>query len=161
MKLKGMRVITKVVNEFTSTFGVRAEWGLDFEAVPADKAITFTVVVGDYMNEAFLEDAENRFPAIHANLFLWLLMHEIGHCMTDYLWDMKDEAYFMKAKKKMPETFETILESNDWYHKMPDEYMATKWAGEYMAHHPRKMEKFNSKMNKAMKKFCRRNRITP
>lgn len=160
--MKGYKRIRKVVNEFTSTFGIRAEWGEEFQALPTDKIITFTVVVDEDMNEVFLADAENRFPAIHANLFLWLLMHEIGHCMTDYLWTMDDEDYFMKAKDRLDDFFETDVESkNEWYHKIGDEYMATKWAGEYMMAHPKKMKRFCRRMNKAMEIFCKENNITP
>ena len=39
--------------------------------------------------------------------------------------------------------------------------MATKWAGEYMIAHPKKMAKFNKKLNEAMKVFCRKNGIAP
>ena len=159
--MKGYKRIRKVVNEFTSTFGIRAEWGEEFQALPTDKIITFTVIVDEDMNEVFLADAENRFPAVHANLFLWLLMHEIGHCMTDALWTMDDEEYFKKAKDKLNEYFDTSENINEWYHKIPDEYMATKWAGEYMTCHPKKMKKFNKKMNEAMKNFCEKNDITP
>lgn len=159
--MKGYKEIRKVVNEFTSTFGIRAEWGEEFQALPTDKIITFTVIVDEDMNEVFLADAEARFPAVHANLFLWLLMHEIGHCMTDHLWDMDDENYFTKAKAKLDEIFDDVMTINEWYHKIPDEYMATKWAGEYMTYHPKKMKKFNKKMNKAMKNFCEKNNITP
>ncbi len=162
MKVKGLEDIEKIVNEFTQTFGVTAEWGIEFEALPTDKIIHFTIIVDEDLNEVFLKDAENRFPAVHANLFLWLLMHEIGHCMTDYLWTMDDEDYFMKAKDRLDDFFETDVESkNEWYHKIGDEYMATKWAGEYMTAHPKKMKRFCRRMNKAMETFCEENDITP
>jgi hypothetical protein len=161
MKVKGMKAITKVVNEFTQTFGVTAEWGIEFEALPTDKIIHFTIIVDEDMDRVFLEDAETRFPAVHANLFLWLLMHEIGHCMTDHLWTMDDEAYFMKVKDKLDEYFDTSESVNEWYHTIGDEYMATKWAGEYMTAHPKKMKRFCRRMNKAMEIFCEKNEISP
>ena len=162
MKVKGMKAITKVVNEFTQTFGVTAKWGKEFEALPTNKIIHFTVIVDEDMDRVFLEDAEARHPEIHANLFVWLLMHEIGHCMTDYLWTDEDEDYFTKAKDKLDVFFGTDVElKNEWYHKIGDEYMATKWAGEYMMAHPKKMKKFCKKMNEVMRVFCKKNKITP
>ena len=70
MKVKGMKTVKKVVNEFTKTFGVKAEWGNEFEALPTNKIIRFTVIVDEDMDRVFLEDAEARYPMIHANLFL-------------------------------------------------------------------------------------------
>lgn len=162
MKVKGMKAITKVVNEFTQTFGVTAKWGKEFEALPTNKIVFFTVLVDEDMDKVFLEDAETRYPEIHANLFLWLLMHEIGHCMTDYLWTSEDEDYFMDTKDRLDDVFGTDVElKNEWYHKIGDEYMATKWAGEYMIAHPKKMKKFCRKMNEVMGIFCKKNKITP
>lgn len=161
MKVKGMKKFEKIINEFTQTFGVTAYWNPAFEALPAQKIIGFTVVVDGDMNECFLNDAEVRFPEVHASLFLWLLMHEIGHCMTDHLWTPDDETYFKKAKKHLDKAFgEDVIRKNNWYHKIGDEYMATKWAGEYMIAHPKKMAKFNKKLNEAMKVFCKKNGIT-
>ena len=162
MKIKGMKHLEKIVNEFTRTFGVIAHWNPDFEALPTQKIIGFTVFVEEDMEEVFLADAEARFPEVHASLFLWLLMHEIGHCMTDYLWTAEDEAYFEETRNSLDDYFGyDVMAKNDWYHKIGDEYMATKWAGEYMMAHPKKMKKFNKKMNEAMRIFCKKNGIAP
>ena len=162
MKAKGMKKFEKIINEFTQTFGVTAYWNPDFEALPAQKIIGFTVVVDEDMQECFLNDAELRFPEVHASLFLWLLMHEIGHCMTDYLWTPEDERYFKITRDKLDNLFkEDVVKKNEWYHRIGDEFMATKWAGEYMIAHPKKMAKFNKKLNEAMKVFCRKNGIAP
>lgn len=161
-KLKYAKELQKVINNFTKTFGVKAKWGNEFEASPTQKVVYFTVVVDADMDEVFLEDAENRYPYVHANLFLWLLMHEIGHCMTDYLWTSEDEDYFEEAKNNLDEFFGyDVVSKNEWYHKIGDEYMATKWAGEYMMAHPKKMQNFCKEMNKAMKIFCKKNAIAP
>lgn len=161
-KLKGAKELQKVVNNFTKTFGVKAKWGTEFEALPSIKEVHFTVVVDADMDEVFLADAEARYPKIHAPLFAWLLMHEIGHCMTDYLWTSEDEDYFEDAKNNLDEYFGIdVGTKNEWYHKIGDEYMATKWAGEYMIAHPKKMRKFCESMNKAMKVFCKKNAIAP
>jgi hypothetical protein len=82
--------------------------------------------------------------------------------MTDYLWTAEDEAYFETARNDLDEWFgEDVITKNEWYHKIGDEYMATKWAGEYIITHPKKMAKFNKKLNEAMKIFCKKNGITP
>ena len=166
-KLKGTKAILKVVNEFTQSFGIKAVWGEEFIAMPSDMKIRFTVVIDNALHKCFLEDCERRFPEVHAHIFLWLLMHEIGHCMTTDAWEVDDTWYFLKAKKKLrryimngSDDIDTITyHLNEIYHAFPDEFLATKWAGEYMGNHPKKMQKFNKKLNKAMIKFIQKNSI--
>lgn len=162
-KVKGIKKLTETINEWTmKNFGVTAVFGTDFQALPSNKIIQFTVLVDEDMNEVFLTDAEARFPEVHAHLFLWLLMHEIGHCMTDDIWDGDDEIYFAHMRERLDDYFPCdVYAKNEWYHAIGDEYFATKWAGCYMMEHPKKMSKFNEKINKAMIKFCRKNAITP
>ena len=174
-KVKGLKKIKKVVNEFTQTFGVKAVWNVDFEAHPELMRVGFTIVVDSDLNSIFLQDCEERFPEIHTNLFIWLLMHEIGHCMTEGFWSDEDSRYFLATKDRTSEyfgyflnendpeeTFETVqFWVNDIYHAMPDEYLATNWAGNYMKKHPKKMAKFAAKINEAIKELCEKNGITP
>lgn len=162
VKLKGVKSLEKTVNEFTKKeFGVTASMGVEFLSYPSNKIIQFSVVVDEDMQEACINDMESRFPNVHAPMFLWLLMHEIGHCMTDSIWDGDDEIYFAHMRDRLDDYFDgDVLAKNEWYHVIGDEYFATKWAGMYMMAHPKKMKKFCKKMNKAMEKFCIKNAIT-
>lgn len=162
-KIKGLKKLTAVVNEFTiKNFGVTAEFGAEFEALPSDKIIHFSIIVDEDIQGATIDDMEARFPLVHADMFFWLLMHEVGHCMTDEVWDMDDEAYFEKMKNRLDDYFDgDVFAKNEWYHVIGDEYFATKWAGCYMMEHPKKMRKFAKKFHKAYMKFIEKNAISP
>lgn len=162
--IKGLDKLEKVVNDFTmKNFGVTAEFGAEFEAMPSIKTIHFNIIVDDDMQIATIDDMEARFPNIHADMFFWLLMHEVGHCMTDDIWDEDDEHYFDKMKEdRLAAYFDgDMFAKNEWYHVIPDEYFATKWAGLYMSEHPKKMRKFAKKFHKEFMKFIEKNVTSP
>lgn len=174
--MKGMKALLKTINDFTKTnFGIKAVWHKDFEAIPSRNRIGINIAVNSDLNSTFLQDCEERFPEVHTSLFIWLLMHEIGHCMTEEFWTEYDSNYFLATKARAAEYFGYFLDENsseetyesvsywlnDIYHAMPDEYLATNWAGAYMMNHPKKMAKFNDKFNKALKKFYEKNDVAP
>ena len=155
--MKGIKRINRIINEFTwRNFHVKAKLHTDFLAHCEEKIIGYTLVVGQNDVEFFIEDAEKRFPNINADPFLWLLMHEIGHCMTDGMWTEAELERFAEQKEKMTEVEDEgfLLEiKNDWYHSVPDEYFATRWAGEYMTKYPKKIAKFWNKLQPEIIKF--------
>ena len=161
MEIKGLKKIDKVINEFTKQFGITAF--IDplngFQAYTTQMQVSYHILVDTDWLTCFAEEANNRYEGINANPFLWGLMHEIGHCMTD-IWDEEDEKYFQLMNEKLND-FDTVEEVNTWYHIIPDEYFATRWAADFMRTHPKKMRKFCEKMNKVMKNFCEKNNITP
>ena len=165
-KLKGKKAFTKAINEFTQKeFGVTAVFGNEFQALTDDKIIEFTLAVDKDMQECVIDDMESRFPDIQTSMFVWLLMHEIGHCMTAEEWDVDDETYFAKAKDRLmdywtTDAHEDVVARNEWYHLIGDEYFATRWAGRWMRGNPKKMKKFAKKTNKAFKKFFKKNGLT-
>ncbi len=157
--LKGLKELTAVINDFTmKNFEVTAKLGTEFAAVPPKRLIYFTFIVSETMQQTTIDDMEARFPHIKADPFFWLLMHEIGHCMTAEIWDTDDEIYFNKMKDRLDDYFEEdIFSQNEWYHVIPDEYFSTKWAGGYMEEYPKKMRKFAKKFHKAFAKFLKKN----
>ena len=46
---------------------------------------------------------------------------------------------------------------NNWYHCLPDEFFATRWAGNYMRKHPKKIAKFWAEMQAEIIKFYKKN----
>ena len=162
-KLKGKKEFTKVVNDFVSQFGLTAKFGKEFQAIPAKNRIDFTLAEREEIINEFMVNAEMRFPQIHAHPFIWLLLHEIGHMQTIDFFTIDEQNRFIKKKDALYETLNTEDYSlvSEWYQLMPDEYMATLWAGTYMIEHTKEIAKFNKKLNKAMKVFCKKNEITP
>ena len=162
-KLKGKKALTKVVNDFVSQFGLTAKWGKEFQAVPAKNRIDFTLAENEEIINEFMANAEMRFPQIHAHPFIWLLLHEVGHMETIDFFTIDEQNRFIKKKDTLYETLNTEDYSlvSEWYQLMPDEYMATLWAGTYMIEHTKEVAKFNKKLNKAILKFYEKNEYTP
>ena len=156
-KLKGVKRINRIINEFTwRNFRVKAVFHNEFLALCDEKVIGYTLAIDKGNLDYFIEDAEKRYPNIKADPFLWLFMHEIGHCMTDGMWTQAELERFAEQKEKMTEVEDEgfLLEiKNDWYHSVPDEFFATKWAGEYMEKHPKKIAKFWNKLQPEIMKF--------
>ena len=158
-KLKGAKRINKIINEFTEkNFGIHAEMGFEFQAFCGDRLINYTFVMTSKSINYFKADAETRFPEVQADIFLWCLMHEIGHCMTDNMWSFEEQAYF-DAQKEMLAYIERDCDRYSWYHVLPDEYMATKFAGEYMKAHPKKMAKFWNKLVRDISNDCKKDNL--
>ena len=85
-KLKGIKKIDRIINNFTKNFNIKADLGEEFLAYCDDRLINYTLVIDEADINYFIEDAEKRFPDVQADIFLWSLMHEIAHIMTDDMW---------------------------------------------------------------------------
>ena len=63
-----------------------------------------------------------------------------------YSYTEEEREYFYFQKDRIAicgnETDIEEEDMNTWYHACPDEFFATRWAGEYMRNHPKKMKKF-------------------
>lgn len=130
-KLKGIEKINNIINELTEEFGIHAELGEDFSALCAENKITYTLVCTDEAKQYFLADVEARYPEIKADIFLWCLLHELGHCMTDDMWSVAEDDYFWMQKDRCSE-IEDDEARYAYYYAIPDEFFATKWAGDFM-----------------------------
>lgn len=158
--LKGINKINDIINEFLEPFELTAELGTDFDYSFLEDKIHYALVVGDTSSNLFLKDAEARFPDVHADVFLWSLLHEIGHSET--LDDLDDgvEELCMEIKRE-------LNEHQDWsteirytiYFNCPDEKAATDWAGEYLTTHFKEISLFWNKLQKAIKDFYQLNSI--
>ena len=158
-KVKGLKRINKIINKFTEQFGIKAVLNDDFEAHCGEMIIGYTFAVNADDGYYFLSDVAMRYPDIEADIFLWSLMHEIGHCMTDSMWTEEELEYFWYQKERMTNEEKDYLR-NDWYHATPDEFFATKWAGEYMLRHQKKICKFWNKLQPAIERMYRLNGVT-
>ncbi len=150
IELKGIEKVEKIINNFTAQFGVTAMFDTEFEAFCDEKKVGYTLIGTSESNGNFIEDAVKRYPEVNADIFLWALMHEIGHCLTDYQWTEAEKEYFWMQKDAISESEVDWEYMNTWYHAIPDEFAATQWAGEFMRNHPKKMARFWKKLQKAL-----------
>jgi hypothetical protein len=157
-KIKGLKRINKIINEFTSQFGVRADLDSEFEAFCDEKRIGYVLFFNEDDKNFFIEDARKRYPGITADIFLWCLLHEIGHCMTEEMWTEEECLYFAEQKEAMTNIEDDQLR-NDWYHACPDEFFATKWAGDYMMNHTEEIAELWTKLQAAIIRMYKKNGV--
>lgn len=158
-RLKGLKKVDKVINKFTKSFGIKADLGTDFQAFCNGCVINYTLAIEKEDIDYFIADAEARYPDINADIFLWCLLHEIGHILTDDFWTDEELEYF-EEQKEMLTAYEDDDLRNNWYHCIPDEFFATRWAGEYMRKHPKKIAKFWKELQTELIKFYKKNELT-
>ena len=158
--LKGINEINVLINEFLEPFDLTAELGTDFDYCFLENKIHYALVVGDISSKLFIENAEVRFPEAHADIFLWSLLHEIGHSET--LDDLEDgvEELCMEIKRGINEHTDWSIEHRHMiYFNCPDEYAATDWAGEYIITHNNELTIFWNKLQKAINNFYELNGV--
>ena len=137
--------ITKVLNDFLAPFECEARLGTDFAYYTDDSSITYALLVRDESEEAFQKFVEKLFPNIHAPIFLWSILHELGHHETeDEFEDDEWEDYMALTSMDI---------SNEVYFELDIERAATVWAGEYIQSHVDEVAELWNKLQPAIKNF--------
>lgn len=160
MILKQMIEINNIINEFLEPFELTAELGTDFAYSFLEDKINYALVIGDTSSKLFMENAEARFPDVYADVFLWSLLHEVGHSETFDDLDDGVEELCMEIKRELNEHLDWSNEHRHMiYFNCPDEKAATDWAGEYMMSHKDEITTFWNKLQPAIKKFYELNEV--
>ena len=160
MLLKGINEIDNIINDFLEPFGLTTELGTDFDYCFVEDKVHYALVIEDTSSKLFMKNAEMRFPDVHADIFLWSLLHEIGHSET--LDDLEDgvEELCMEIKEKLNEHTDWSAETRHMiYFNCPDEEAATNWAGEYMMNHSEEVTIFWNKLRIAIHNFYELNEV--
>lgn len=160
MTLKGINELNDIINEFLEPFELTAELGTDFDYCFLEDKIHYALVVDNTSSRLFVENAEGRFPDIHADVFLWSLLHEVGHSET--IDDLEDgvEELCMTIKRKINAHTDWSSETrNRIYFSCPDEKAATDWAGEYMMAHSNEISQLWDKLQAAIQQVYILNKI--
>lgn len=155
MKLKGYKPLEKEVNKLTKKFGCTAFLGTDFGYYPATQQIEFSLVVNQTDDAYFLASIKRLSPAVIMDIFLWSLLHEIGHSetydditMAEYEIDRLTKEQINKGEIARTE-----------YYNCTDERLATAWAVWYANSHAIELEKQWKRIQKAIIKFYKKNKI--
>lgn len=141
-----IKVITDILNEFLKEFDCTAKFGADFEYNLVKNRITYALVVPDSMDKKFVKNAEKWFPYVHADVFLWSFLHELGHHETEDDFEEQDwKVYFniVGTPHLDPEI----------YYNLPIEAAATRWAGEFMESHTKEVATLWNKLVPAIHDF--------
>lgn len=155
--MKGLSKITKLLNDFVRTIDeeLSIEEDSDFAYYPLSNKITYSLVVSEKSNADFMRSVEFFKPRVKCDIFLWSILHEIGHHETiDELSDAdladSEIIKFFVSDGGM---------SEELYYECPDERAATGWAVQYAESHTAILAKFWEELQKAIMRFYKLNHI--
>lgn len=161
MELKGVEKVNQVVEDFVAQFGCGAIMGDEFGYLYGRSIVEWSLLIGREVDEFFYSFVTKEFPDAFTNLFVWSLLHEVGHHETIDMWSKEEQKEFDSIKEELDKRYqeEDSREACFEYFNLPDEYEATRWAAEYIQSHELELIDFTKKMRAAVKNFYEENEI--
>lgn len=146
--LQGLNLIEKTIQDFLQKFHCTAKAGIDFCYYPELNQIEYCFVISNKDKTDFLNSIEIWQPTVQADCFLWSLLHELGHHMTEDILTEQEIAQSEREKTK----------GN--YYKAMDEIYATLWAIEYTETHVKTLMQFWNTLQPLILNFYKINKIS-
>lgn len=142
--------VSEIINKFTmDNFKCTAKLDTDFMCDPEEEEIYYTFVVSERLDKMFM-DALNTFkPEVEMDIFLWSILHEIGHIMT---MDDLDELDYWFCQDVKNAISKGELEEEEYF-ILPDESLATEWAVNYANENKEKLELFWKELQPEILRF--------
>ena len=166
MELKHIEKLNSIIEDFVKPFNCKVEVDTDFAYYPNEKIVTWSPFIMDKADRYFNEYVKENYSNIKADIFLWSLLHEVGHHMTYNMWSdelikkfNETKLYAEELLKKEDLTAQQEKISYFVYFSTSDEDCATKWAAEYMEIYSERVEKFWNKFLEEYKNFLSLNKI--
>lgn len=161
MELKGVEKVNNVINEFVRQFYLESEMGEDFSYYYPINKITWSFLMTEDSNRAYKTFLNKHFPDIDCNIFVWSILHEVGHHETIDEWDGDDQYEFDIKKENLEQR---LVEEDEFkvcseYYEIPDEMKATTWAAEYIREHKEEIDAFYEKFKKVVYEFVELNDV--
>lgn len=133
----------EVISDFLAPYDVTCYLGTDFSYYWVSETIEYTVLVSERQDALFQNFVDTRYPDIHAPIFLWSLLHELGHHETDDYFTEEAHIIFDEYKATLrPELDKDVIE----YYNIPDEATATNWAYLFLRDNTEKVSEFWNKI---------------
>lgn len=163
-KLKGVKRIDRIINEFVEQFGLTAGLDKDFGYYRDGFHIGYSLVATNAEADEYLTAFCNHLnPDIKADIFLISLFHEIGHHFTQFNfseadWDKSDEVkdHIETAYGRYPKK---AAKWNNIYFNLNVEKAATEWGLNYMQTHIDEVNAFWTELQPAIMRFYRKNNV--
>ena len=165
-RIRGLRKLNKAVTIQLKPFGIdKAECSTEYAYYRNSERISFKLTEDTLEDRWFMEFVKERFGYNVKYPFIFSLLHEVGHHMTDD--DLDDMTYdFCEGEKAYIDSeMQTATDIKtckalEWkYFGLPDEILATTWAVDYMKSHPVKIERMWNEILVALEKFYRKNGV--
>lgn len=161
MKLKGKKKLVAQMDKFLRPFGVKSCLGVDFCYYYAEELVQFTVVMTEHADHVFYKFISEEFNYYPFDMFLFSLLHEIGHHNTLDYFDAEEITQSDAVKRDIEATIndDNFDEKCMEYFYCPIEYIATEWAVNYMRRHEKELRKEWKKMLKHFRHFYKVNGV--
>ena len=151
--------IDEIINDFVAQFGCEAELGDEFLYFGSDNTITYTLIVGELSDRVWKSYIKQTFGYEMKNVFLFSLLHEIGHHHTMGQFSRKlqnaEDKKVARIEKDLShsncEELDTLLYLE--YYDLPMEKVATEWAVNYAKNHRKKLFRFWRKLEIALHQY--------
>lgn len=149
--------ITNIINEFLQPFDLTAHLDTDFYYYWQNNTIGYALVVTEKFDRLWTEYLTKNYPNVTAPLFIWSLLHEIGHNETDDYIPYGGHVRIDHYKKTLnPDKEEDIRK----YYQCADEVLATEWAYRYIITYPDKIADLWNRLQPAILEFYKQENIT-
>lgn len=155
--LKGAETINKIITEQLNNLGfeIEAFMDTDFYAFPSSNQIYYSLVVSERMDNLFMNFCKSLSAKLDTNIFIMSLMHEVFHIET--IDELSDEEYNYSQDIKKGLT--SSDEDAQIYFNLPDEYLATSRAIEYINSHSAEMRSLYEALLPAFRNFYQLNNV--
>lgn len=151
MKLKAVKPINNCLNKFMREWGLTAEIGTDFAYLYEKQVVVWTPIVSAQNDLDFQNFFESLGCNVKCDVFLYSILHEIGHSQTLDLVNEEDYAYSLDRKAEPISNYE--------YFRLPDEIIATQWAVDFLNENTEKVRVFWEEFVPLMMNFYKKNNI--
>lgn len=129
--------VKDIINDFTKKFGCRALpahllGDNEFYYYPAIETLVYVYKFSPRFkpDRDFMNSVKMHGPKVKLNHFMWALLHEIGHHMTEDTFDEEEKDRINKKRWRVMKT-----QAVHPYYRLPDEWAATEWAVTYANSH--------------------------
>jgi len=129
--------VKDIINEFTKKFGchalpARLLGDNEFYYYPSIETVVYVYKFSPRFkpDRQFMDSVKRHNPKVKLNHFMWALLHEVGHHMTEPTFDEEEKDRINKKRWRVMKT-----QAVHPYYNLPDEWAATEWAVTYANGH--------------------------
>ena len=163
--LRGEKKLTLFIEKFYKNLGydeIECFLDADFAYYQTTNEISYSLLTMPVNDAAFSEYLKEKYPdAPQINMFVFSLLHELGHYLTLPLISKKKRRKWRKKKKMLEKT--RIYSDSDKYNlqlaycNLPDERIATQKAVELLINNYDYVKQFEANVMKKIFEFYEKN----
>lgn len=165
-----IKKLAKIVNRFTKKFDITAQFDSDFYAFPDYNTINFSIIkvadcdiiFYDCISKIFYKKTHCRLTYNPIDSFLFSILHEIGHCLTECFISEEERDFIDDYKEALDDKLASCNGHDKvWkylnydYYACQDEKLANEWAVDYFLTHKEECYKFIARVKKCLEKIYR------